>query len=427
MSGTPSSQLVPLSLQQTAVAQFHRAADLVELPEPYRSILSHPKNEVIVNFPVQLDDGLWRIFRGYRIQHNNIIGPFKGGLRFHPDVNLDEVRALAAWMTFKCALVGVPFGGAKGGVTIDPRDYSDSEMERIVRRFTHALGSNIGPEHDIPAPDVGTNAQMMDWIMDTYANMAAPGRRQTLRGVVTGKSVAVGGSLGREAATGQGVLYSLRHWCGETGRRLDELSISVQGFGNVGGHFARLAQEEGCEVRVIGDHSGTIYNPTGIDVAALAEWSAVNDGVSGFAGGEAVAADFIFSADVDVVVPAALQNQLTVERAQTMTCDLVIEAANGPTTPEAEVLLAEKGIPVVPDILANAGGVIVSYFEWLQNKSFQYWTEEEVDNRLRSTVWDAHDAVLVMKRKLSCTRREAAYAVALERLADVYDRRGIFP
>ena len=427
MDAKPAAKTAYRSLHQTAVEQFHRAAELVALPEPYRSRLSHPKNEVIVNFPVQMDDGRWEVFRGFRIQHNNIIGPYKGGLRFHPDVDLDEVKALAAWMTFKCALAGIPFGGAKGGVTIDPREYSNAELERIVRRFTHALGSNIGPEHDIPAPDVGTNAMMMDWIMDTYTNLSGPSNRQTVKGVVTGKSLACGGSLGRAAATGQGVLYSLRHWCGEVGERLDSLSIGIQGFGNVGGHFARLAQRDGCTIKVVGDHSGTVRNNDGLDTDELAAWVADHGGVAGFPGAEAIDTEELFSADVDIFVPAALENQITCERAETMKCRLVIEAANGPTTPEAEEMLAERGVEIVPDILANGGGVIVSYFEWLQNKSSRYWGEEEVDKGLRTLVWDAHDAVVVTKESLGCTRREAAYAVALERLADLYDRRGIFP
>lgn len=427
MVATSGSTSVPRSLHQTAVEQFQRAAELVKLAEPHRSILSHPKNEVIVNFPVQLDDGRWEVFRGYRIQHNNILGPFKGGLRFHPDVDLDEVKALAAWMTFKCALAGIPFGGAKGGVTINPRDYSDAEMQRIVRRFTHALGSNIGPDHDIPAPDVGTNAMMMDWIMDTYTNLSGPGFRQTVKGVVTGKSLACGGSLGRNAATGQGVLYSLRHWCGEVGERLDSLAIAIQGFGNVGGHFGRLAEIDGCTIKFVGDHTGTIRNDEGLDTEALMDWVADNGGVADFPGSTAVDTEELFSADVDIFVPAALENQITAERAASMRCRLVVEAANGPTTPEAEEILTERGIEIVPDILANGGGVIVSYFEWLQNKSSQYWSEEDVNRRLRTLSWDAHDAVVVTRKSLNCSRREAAYAVALERLADVYERRGIFP
>ncbi len=417
------------SLHQTAVEQFQRAADLLDITDQYRAILSRPKNEVIVNFPVQLDDGSWQMFRGYRIQHNNILGPFKGGIRFHPDVDLDEVTALAQWMTFKCALVGIPFGGAKGGVTIDPSAYSSAELQRVVRRFTHALGSNIGPEHDIPAPDVGTNGQMMDWLMDTYANMSGVGLRQMVKGVVTGKSIACGGSAGREAATGQGVLYTLRHWCGENGVRLDGLRFSVQGFGNVGSHFARLACAEGSLLMAVGDHTGTIVAPSdaGMKADDLAAWVAANGGVKGFPGGDAADTEELFSTPVDVFVPAALENQITDERAEAMDCRVVLEAANGPTTPEAEAVLADKSITVVPDILANAGGVAVSYFEWLQNKSSRYWSAEDVDERLRTLMWDANDAVVAKMAELGCSMREAAYAVALVRLNDVYERRGIFP
>ncbi|MEM7273754.1 MAG: Glu/Leu/Phe/Val dehydrogenase [Actinomycetota bacterium] len=415
------------SLHQTAVDQFQRAAELIDLNDSYREILSHPKNEIIVNFPVSLDSGAKRIFTGYRIQHNNLLGPFKGGLRFHPDVDLDEVKALAAWMTFKTALVGVPFGGAKGGVTMDPGDHSEEEIRRVVRRFTHALGSNIGPDHDIPAPDVGTSSQTMDWVMDTYANISPPGFRQSVKGVVTGKSVEVGGSVGRESATGRGVLYSLRHWCGETGVRLDELSVAVQGFGNVGGFFAELAAEAGCTIRAVSDHTGTIENPDGLDVVKLRAWVRDTGGVNDFPGGAAIDTEALFSQPVDVLVPAALENQITEDRARALQCQVLVEAANGPTTQEAEAVLAERSIEVVPDILANAGGVIVSYFEWLQNKSARAWSFADVDDRLRELLWQAHDRVVDCRAELACSRREAAYVVALNRIADVYDRRGIFP
>lgn len=415
------------SLHQAAVDQFQRAADLIDLRDEYREILSHPKNEIIVNFPVSLDDGSKKVFTGYRIQHNNLLGPYKGGLRFHPSVDLDEVRALAAWMTFKTALVQIPFGGAKGGITIEPSGYSEDEMRRIVRRFTHALGSNIGPDHDIPAPDMGTSSQTMDWVMDTYANISPPGFRHSVKGVVTGKSIEVGGSVGREEATGRGVLYSLRHWCGETGRRLDDLSASVQGFGNVGSHFCELATEAGVRITGVADHTGTIANPDGLDVPKLRLWVAENGGVDGFPGGDAIGTEELFALPVDVFVPAALENQITAERAATLGCSLIIEAANGPTTVGAEAILADRGIEVVPDILANAGGVIVSYFEWLQNKSAKAWSFAQVDEGLRELVWQAHDRVVDQRRELTCTRREAAYIVALRRIADVYDRRGIFP
>jgi glutamate dehydrogenase (NAD(P)+) len=409
------------------VAQFQRAAALIDLEPRYREILSFPKNEIIVNFPVTLDDGSMKVFTGYRIQHNNILGPFKGGMRFHSDVDLDEVRALAAWMTFKTALAGIPFGGAKGGLTIDPHDHSKEEMRRIVRRFTHALGSNIGPDHDIPAPDMGTSSETMDWIMDTYANISPPGFRQMVKGVVTGKSIAVGGSIGREEATGRGVLYSLRHWCGENDARLDELTVAVQGFGNVGSHFADLAVQAGCTVKAVADHTGTIVNEDGVDPSKLRTWVMEEGGVAGFPGAEEADTEDLFSLDVDVFVPAALENQLTLERAKGLKARVVVEAANGPTTPNADDYLYDQGVDVVPDILANAGGVIVSYFEWLQNKSARAWSFDDVDNRLRDLMWQAHDKVVDCYRQHDCTRRDAAYIVALDRIIDVYDRRGIFP
>ena len=415
------------SLHEAAVAQFQRAADLIDLEPRYREILSFPKNEIIVNFPVTLDDGSLKVFTGYRIQHNNILGPYKGGLRFHPDVNLDEVRALAAWMTFKTALAGIPFGGAKGGLTIDPAGYSPEEMRRIVRRFTHALGSNIGPDHDIPAPDMGTSSETMDWVMDTYANMSPPGHRHSSKGVVTGKSIAVGGSVGREEATGRGVLYSLRHWCGENDARLDELSVSIQGFGNVGSHFAELAALAGCTIKAVADHTATVVNEDGIDVAKLRTWVNEHGGVAGFGGAMAADTEDLFTVETDVFVPAALENQLTLERAGKLAANVVVEAANGPTTPDADDHLAERGVDVVPDILANAGGVIVSYFEWLQNKSARAWSFDDVDERLRDLMWQAHDRVTYCYRSYNCTRRDAAYIVALGRITDVYDRRGIFP
>ncbi|MDH3294197.1 MAG: Glu/Leu/Phe/Val dehydrogenase [Acidimicrobiia bacterium] len=415
------------SLHQAAVAQFQRAADLINLEARYREILSFPKNEIIVNFPVTLDDGSMKVFTGYRIQHNNILGPYKGGLRFHPDVDLDEVRALAAWMTFKTALANVPFGGAKGGLTIDPHNYSTDEMRRIVRRFTHALGSNIGPDHDIPAPDMGTSSETMDWVMDTYSNISSPGARQVVKGVVTGKSIPCGGSIGREEATGRGVLYSLRHWCGETNVRLDDLSVSIQGFGNVGSHFARLATEAGCTIKAVADHTGTIVNEDGLDIGKLQQWVAEHGGVFGFHGAEAADTEDLFRVETDVFVPAALENQLTLERVKNLPARVVIEAANGPTTPDADDQLYDKGVDVVPDILANAGGVIVSYFEWLQNKSARAWSFNDVDGRLRDLMWQAHDKVIEQVKEHHCTRRDAAYIVALGRIIDVYDRRGIFP
>ena len=426
-----------MKLFEAALSHCQKAAELIDLNGDYLAILSEPQNEIIVNFPVRMDNGLLKVFTGYRIQHNNILGPYKGGLRFHPAVDLDEVKALAAWMTFKSALVGIPFGGAKGGVTIKPSDYSSEEMRRIVRRFTHALSYNIGPDHDIPAPDVGTNSQTMDWIMDTYANTNAPSARQSVKGIVTGKSVECGGSKSREAATGQGVLYNLRHWCGQHGVALDTLSIGIQGMGNVGGHFARLAYDEGCKITVAGDHHCTISNLNGLPVPELLEWIQQHGSIEGFVASgigntdnsktKIVDDEALFTTPMDVFVPAALENQITIERAKKMHCRLIIEAANGPTTPEADRYFNDKGVEIIPDILANSGGVIVSYFEWLQNRSAHYWSNEDIQDKLRDLLWTAYDEVLLSRNRLKCTNREAAYAVALERLREVYDRRGIFP
>jgi len=416
-----------MKLFEAALSHCQKAAKLIDLNDDYLAILSEPQNEIIVNFPVRMDDGTLKVFTGYRIQHNNILGPYKGGLRFHPAVDLDEVKALAAWMTFKSALVGIPFGGAKGGVTINPADYSNEEMRRIVRRFTHALSYNIGPDHDIPAPDVGTNSQTMDWIMDTYSNTNAPSVKQAVKGVVTGKSVECGGSKSREAATGQGVLYNLRHWCGQHGIALDELSIGVQGMGNVGGHFARLAYDAGCKIIIVGDHHATLRNLDGLPIPELLEWIKEHGSIEGFSDGEVVDSEVLFTTAMDVFVPAALENQITLERAKKMDCRLIIEAANGPTTPEADRFLTDKDVEIIPDILANSGGVIVSYFEWLQNKSAHYWSNDDIQLKLRDLLWEAYDEVLLFRHRLACTNREAAYAVALERLREVYDRRGIFP
>lgn len=410
-----------------AVRQFRRAADLIGIDDQYKEILSQPKNEIVVNFPVPMDSGVLRMFRGYRVQHNNMLGPYKGGLRFHPAVDQDEVRALAAWMTFKTALVGIPFGGAKGGVTLDPKDFSEAELERIVRRFTHALGDNIGPNHDIPAPDMGTDSQTMDWLMDTYANLEDPSMRHDVKGVVTGKSLACGGSEGREEATGSGVLYSLRHWCGEESLMLENLSVAVQGFGNVGSHFCRLAAESGCRITAVADHSATLRRARGIDVPALLAWVAEHRVLKGFPGADEIDAEALFEQEVDVFVPAAMENQITEERARRLRCRLVIEAANGPATEAGEKLMAERGIEVCPDVLANAGGVTASYFEWLQNKSSEFWKARELDEKLRDTLWAAHDQVVEKRAALDCSFRDAAYAVALERICEVYERRGIFP
>ena len=416
------------SLFATALDQFNRGADLIDLPDDLRSILSQPKNEIIVNFPVRMNDGTYRVFRGYRIQHSNLLGPYKGGVRFHNMVDLDEVKALASWMTWKSALCDIPFGGAKGGISFDPTVLETDELERVVRRFTHALGSNIGPDHDIPAPDLGSNAQSMVWMMDTYANSTGATERQNVKRIVTGKTLETGGSPGREKATGQGVVFCLQHWADEVGFDLVGATVSIQGFGNVGSATGRILQVHGARLVAVQDHGGSITDEDGIDAFELADWVREHGSVAGFPSAMWIDDEDFWSVPADLLVPAALENQVTAEHAGRIQARVVVEAANGPTTLEAEKILAQRGIDVLPDILGNAGGVIVSYFEWLQNRSAQRWDLEDVDFKLRETLWKACDAVVDIRKELEIqSRRDAAYAVALRRLQVVYKQRGIFP
>ena len=416
------------SLFATALDQFNRGADLIDLPDDLRSILSQPKNEIIVNFPVRMNDGTYRVFRGYRIQHSNLLGPYKGGVRFHNMVDLDEVKALASWMTWKSALCDIPFGGAKGGISFDPTVLETDELERVVRRFTHALGSNIGPDHDIPAPDLGSNAQSMVWMMDTYANSTGATERQNVKRIVTGKTLETGGSPGREKATGQGVVFCLQHWADEVGFDLVGATVSIQGFGNVGSATGRILQVHGARLVAVADHGGSITDEDGIDAFELADWVREHGSVAGFPSAMWIDDEDFWSVPTDLLVPAALENQVTAEHAGRIQARVVVEAANGPTTLEAEKILAQRGIDVLPDILVNAGGVIVSYFEWLQNRSALRWDLEDVDFKLRETLWKACDAVVDIRKELEIqSRRDAAYAVALRRLQVVYKQRGIFP
>ncbi len=416
------------SLFATALDQFNRGADLIDLSDDLRSILSQPKNEIIVNFPVRLNDDSYRVFRGYRIQHSNLLGPYKGGVRFHPMVDLDEVKALASWMTWKSALCDIPFGGAKGGISFDPNGLEPDELERVVRRFTHALGSNIGPDHDIPAPDLGSNAQSMVWMMDTYSNSMGATERQNVKRIVTGKTLETGGSPGREKATGQGVVFCLQHWADEVGFDLVGATASIQGFGNVGSATARIMQVHGARVVAVSDHAGAVADEDGLDAFELTDWVRERGTVAGFPGGMWIEPDDFWSVPSDIMIPAALENQITTENVGQIQAKVVVEAANGPTTLEAEKILAQREIDVLPDILVNAGGVIVSYFEWLQNRSAQRWDLDDVDFKLRETLWKACDAVVDLRAELDVTsRRDAAYAVALRRLQVVYGQRGIFP
>jgi glutamate dehydrogenase (NAD(P)+) len=416
-----------LNLYEMATAQFHRAADAIDFDPDIRTILGQPKNEVIVNFPVRMDDGSVRLFTGYRIQHNNILGPYKGGIRFHHDVNLEEVKALAAWMTWKTALAGLPYGGAKGGVNVRPSQLSRTELMRLTRRFTHALGTNIGPEYDIPAPDVGTNSQTMDWMMDTYVNTVSTFERTRGRGVVTGKSIACGGSEGREKATGQGVCLIVEQWAKDHGLAVKDLRVAVQGFGNVGYWTAAIISDMGAKVVGIHDHTGAIVNPRGIDVPALRRHAEATARLGGFSSAEEVSPETFWGVDCDVMVPAAIENQITAKTAPLVRAKVVVEGANGPTTGIGERDLVRRGIEIIPDILANSGGVIVSFFEWLQNRASQYWSLEEVDRRLKDMILAAYGRTTRLAKERRIDMRNAAYGVALARLDDAYKNRGIFP
>jgi glutamate dehydrogenase (NAD(P)+) len=409
------------------LAQLRRALEHTSVERHVQLILSEPKNELIVNFPVRMDDGSFQLFTGYRIQHNNIMGPYKGGMRYHHEVTLDEVKALAALMTYKCALLEVPFGGAKGGIRMNPHDYSRTELERITRRFTHDLGNNIGPEYDIPAPDVGTNSQTMVWMMDTYMNMHNQIDKNAQRRIVTGKSLMSGGSRGREKATGQGVVYCIQEWADERGFRLDGCSYILQGFGNVGSHAAQILSRLGAVLVAVQDHTGSIYNPEGIYPRKLIDYVNEHGGVSGYAGAKAIDAQQFWETDCDIFIPAALELQISAEIARKIKCRMIVEAANGPTMLAAEPILAERGIEVLPDILANAGGVVVSYFEWIQNKRSESWQLQEVDSRLHFMMKRAYHEMRAVARQHNVDNRTAALAVALERINAVYVERGVFP
>lgn len=417
------------NVYSTVVRQFDRAADRMGLDPSIRKILSVPMNEVVINFPVKMDDGRIEMFTGYRVQHNDALGPFKGGLRFHPAVEINEVRALATWMTWKSAIVDIPFGGAKGGIQCDPGLYSDSEMQRITRRFAFSLGANIGPEYDIPAPDVNTNAQTMAWILDTYLSTLPPGDRHRAVHVVTGKPVEAGGSIGRDKATGQGVAYCIERWAQDHAFDLSGASYFVQGFGNVGSWSARLMKSYGSKLVAVEDHTGAIANHAGIDPDDLTVYVAQHGGVAGFPGSQAIDHEAFLRTQADIFIPAALENQLTGETAIWLDpqVKVVAEGANGPTDLDGDAVLKEKGIDLLPDILSNAGGVVVSYFEWLQNKRSEFWDLEEVDGKLRRRMMGGYDRVREAAIEFDVDWRTAAYIVALVRLERLYKRRGIFP
>jgi glutamate dehydrogenase (NAD(P)+) len=416
-----------ISVYENVTEQFNRAADLMHLDPDVRKILEKPVNEVTVNFPVKFQDGKVEVFTGYRVQHSNVLGPFKGGLRFHPRVNIDEVRALATWMTWKTSIADLPLGGAKGGIQIDPSKYSQQSLERITRRFTFALGNTIGPDYDIPAPDVNTNPQIMAWILDTYLSTIPPQERQRSYHVVTGKPIELGGSLGRDKATGQGVVFVIQEWARDCHIDLSETTYTLQGYGNVGSWTARLMAPLGSRLLAVQDHTGSIADGRGIDPEALQQWVREHGGVAGYPGSRPVTNDEFFATQADIFIPAALENQITAETAPLLNVRTVIEAANGPTDLEGDAILKRRGIEVLPDILCNAGGVIVSYYEWLQNKRSELWELEEVDSKLHKRMISAYNRVRDTSRELNVDWRMGAYIVALRRIEKVYMDRGIFP
>lgn len=404
--------------------EFDRAANVLGLDRGIWRILSHPKRQITVSCPILMDSGEIRVFTGYRVQYNIALGPAKGGIRYHPAVTLDEVTALAAWMTWKCAVVNIPFGGGKGGVTCDPTEMSRRELEALTRRYIAEIADAIGPEKDIPAPDVNTDAQVMAWVMDTYSMHAG----QTTRAIVTGKPLELGGSRGRREATGRGVMLMTREAAKHLGFDLHGATVAIQGFGNVGSVSADLLSKAGMRVVAVTDWMGGVFNEAGLDIPALMEYVRKNPQrtVDGFPGGKALSREDIFGLDVDVLVPAALENQITAQNVGGIKARLVVEGANGPTAPEAEKALFERGVMVIPDILGNSGGVTVSYFEWVQNRYGYYWQEREVNERLEATMCEAFDAVLQTSLKYKVSMRTAAYMVAIDRVATVTRMRGMY-
>jgi glutamate dehydrogenase (NAD(P)+) len=412
--------------QQTVNAVLH-AADLLELPHHLKLILAQPKNEIMVHFPVKMDDGSFKLFKGYRVQHNNILGPYKGGIRYHQDVSLDDVKSLSVLMTMKCSLAELPLGGAKGGVQVDPRKLSQDELMRMTRRFTSALGPSIGPDHDIPAPDVGTNAQIMAWIADTYIMMENSHGYTDSQAVVTGKPLEFGGSLGRDKATGQGLVFVLDEILPELGLSTSSATYSLVGYGNVGSWSARLLGQRGARLLAVMDHTGAIGSKTQLDPEALNSFVMKQGGVKGFPGSHEISADEFYKTPVDLFIPAALEQMVNLERAKQLNCKVLVEAANAPTTPPGERYLLEKGVTVLPAILCNCGGVTVSYFEWKQNRGAETWTLDVVDRELKRHMHAAASRVKLAAQKYDCDMRTAAYLAALENIGKLYRVRGIFP
>jgi glutamate dehydrogenase (NAD(P)+) len=405
-----------------AEARFDEAARRLRLDDGMAKILRTPAREITVHIPVLLDDGRIEVFTGYRVQHSIARGPAKGGIRFAPDVTLDEVRALSAWMTWKCAVVNIPFGGGKGGVICNPQLLSEGELEKLTRRYTAEIIEFIGPERDVPAPDVNTNDQIMAWIMDTYSMHT----RHTVTAVVTGKPMALGGSRGRPEATGRGCMIVTLKALQQVGLAPEQARVVIQGFGNVGGMAARLMSERGFKIVAIVEYDGAIYNPKGLDIAALQAHRKETGSIVDFPGGENMDRTEAMFLECEVLIPAATENVITSQNASRLRCRILCEGANGPTTPLADEILKEKGVFVIPDILANAGGVTVSYFEWVQDRQGFFWNEQLVNERLEEIMVESFDAVVAYAHKHGVDNRTAAYMLALDRVAFAIKLRGIY-
>ncbi|HTZ62255.1 MAG TPA: Glu/Leu/Phe/Val dehydrogenase [Thermoplasmata archaeon] len=409
---------------ETAKQQVDIVADLIGIDDGVRAVLKHPKRELTVNFPVRMDDGSYRVYTGYRVQYNMARGPTKGGIRYHPQVTLDEVRALAAWMTWKCAVVDIPYGGAKGGVVCDPKAMSRGENERLTRRYASEIAPIIGPEMDIPAPDVYTDSQTMAWIMDTYSMM----KGYSVPGVITGKPISLGGSQGRGEATGRGCAYVIREAAKDIGLKMKGATVAIQGFGNAGSVAGNiLAEEQGAKIVAVSDSRGGIYKADGMNPRAIEEHKQKTGSVVGFPGAKAISNDDVLEMKADVLVPAALENQITKKNADKIQAKIVAEAANGPTVPEADAILFQKKITVLPDVLANAGGVTVSYFEWAQDIQGYFWALDEVNSRLERTMVRSYNDVHKVAVERKVHNRTAAYVLAIQRVVDAIKIRGIYP
>ena len=420
-------EAIPSSEKETnpwvsAEARFDEAAELLGLDEGLRKILRTPALELKVSVPVMLDDGRYEVFTGYRVQHSIVRGPSKGGIRFAPDVTLDEVRALSAWMTWKCAVVNIPFGGGKGGVICDPDLLSPGELERITRRYTSEIMDIIGPERDVPAPDINTNPQTMAWIMDTYSMH----KRHTVTGVVTGKPLALGGSAGRTEATGRGCMIVTMQALRRFGLDVTNTRVVIQGFGNVGGMSAKLMARSGFKIICIIEYDGAVYNPQGLDIEALMRHRNETGSITGFSGGQDIDRESALFLDCDVLLPAAKENVITTANADRIKAKIICEGANGPTTSEADAILADKKVFVIPDILANAGGVTVSYFEWVQDRQGFFWNEQLVNGRLEEIMVNSFRDVVSYAEKHKVHNRLAAYMLAIDRVASALQTRGLY-